>query len=70
MYKAMRVVLPGDLWLISTPRSKRGLFYETFVNGGERWLKVSVPATECPRIPPELLAWKLVGLTLAGLSRN
>jgi hypothetical protein len=58
MYKAMRPVLAvggGDIWLMSTPYGKRGFFYDTWVNGGPEWVRVSVPATECPRIRPEYL---------------
>jgi hypothetical protein len=58
MYKSMRPVLAvggGDIWLMSTPYGKRGFFYETWVNGGPEWVRVSVPATECARIRPEYL---------------
>jgi hypothetical protein len=58
MYRAMRPVLAvggGDIWLMSTPFGKRGFFYETWVNGGPEWVRVSVPATECSRIRPEYL---------------
>ena len=53
MYKALRPMLAvsdGDLWLMSTPFSKRGFFYEAWEHGGPEWLRVSVKATECPRI--------------------
>jgi hypothetical protein len=58
MYKALRPMLAvsnGDLWLMSTPLGKRGFFYETWEHGGPEWLRVSVPATECPRISAEFL---------------
>jgi hypothetical protein len=58
MYKALRPMLAvegGDLWLMSTPWGKRGFFYENWAHGGESWLRVSVPATECPRIPARFL---------------
>ena len=45
----------GDIWLMSTPRGKRGFFYETWATGGSNWMKVSVPVTECPRISKEYL---------------
>jgi Terminase large subunit, T4likevirus-type, N-terminal len=57
MYKALRPMLAvgnGDLWLMSTPWGKRGFFYENWEHG-EGWLRVSAPATECPRIPREFL---------------
>jgi len=58
MYKALRPMLAvgnGDLWLMSTPYGKRGFFYEAWTHGGDDWLRVSVPATECARIPKEFL---------------
>ena len=50
-----RAVSNGDIWLMSTPAGKRGFFYEKWANGGDRWKRVTVPATECPRIPAEFL---------------
>jgi hypothetical protein len=58
LYKMLRPVLAvsnGDLWLMSTPRGKRGFFYSTWMLGGPDWVRVSVPATECARIPKEHL---------------
>jgi hypothetical protein len=58
LYKMLRPVLAvskGDLWLMSTPCGKRGFFYTVWAHGGPGWLRVSVPATECPRIPKEHL---------------
>jgi Terminase large subunit, T4likevirus-type, N-terminal len=58
MYKALRPMLAGgqgDLWLMSTPCGKRGFFYECWEHEGSDWFRVSVPATECPRIPAEFL---------------
>ena len=57
-YKALRPTLAvgdGDLWLMSTPYGKRGFFYETWGHGNADWKRVSVAATECPRIPAEFL---------------
>lgn len=45
----------GDLWLMSTPWGQRGFFYEAWANGGPGWFRVSVKATECPRISDEFL---------------
>jgi hypothetical protein len=53
MYKALRPMLAvggGDLWMMSTPYGKRGFFYEAWEHGGPQWMRMSVPATECPRI--------------------
>jgi hypothetical protein len=52
MYKALRPMLAvgdGDLWMMSTPWHRRGFFYEAWEHGAD-WMKVKVPATECPRI--------------------
>jgi hypothetical protein len=57
-YKSLRPMLAvsrGDLWLMSTPWGKRGFFYERWAHGGDRWMRMHVPATECPRIDPEFL---------------
>ena len=59
MYLALRPMLAvgdGDLWLMSTPCGQRGFFYESWVGGGEEWVRFSVKATECERIRPEFLA--------------
>jgi len=53
MYKALRPMLAtsdGDLWVLSTPFGQRGFFYDIWANGGPAWERVSVAATECPRI--------------------
>jgi hypothetical protein len=58
MYSALRPMLAvgdGDLWLMSTPCGQRGFFYEAWKDGGEDWMRVSVPATECSRITAEFL---------------
>ena len=59
LYRAMRPMLAvgdGDLWLMSTPWGKRGFFWNEWSKGGEQWERVSVPATECARIPARFLA--------------
>lgn len=40
----------GDLIIASTPKGKRGLFWETWTNGGPEWLKIQNTVHECPRI--------------------
>jgi hypothetical protein len=57
-YKGVRPMLSqsnGDLWMLSTPNGKQGFFYETWQSADPQWLKVSVQATDCPRISPEFL---------------
>ena len=59
MYLAMRPALisgNGDLWMMSTPFGKRGFFYETWMNGGDRWTRILATADGCRRIAPEALA--------------
>lgn len=45
----------GALVLLSTPKGKRGAFYEYWHNGDPLWMRVSVPASMCPRISKEFL---------------
>jgi Terminase large subunit, T4likevirus-type, N-terminal len=57
MYKTVRPMLAvgnGDLWLMSTPFGKRGFFYEEWERGVD-WVRITVPATQCPRIPAPFL---------------
>jgi hypothetical protein len=57
LYRAVRPMLAvsrGRLVLLSSPFGKRGHFYEEWEDG-EGWLKVRIPATECPRITPTFL---------------
>jgi hypothetical protein len=58
LYYAVRPMLAvsgGRLILMSTPWGKRGFFFEAWENGGPAWRRFRVPATNCPRIPPEFL---------------
>jgi hypothetical protein len=59
LYRALRPMLAvsgGALWMMSTPRGKRGFFWETWENGGAEWERVRTPAAECVRILPKFLA--------------
>jgi hypothetical protein len=59
MYEAVRPMLAvsgGDLWLMSTPSGRCGFFFEEWERGGPEWLRIAVPATECPRISHSFLA--------------
>lgn len=52
----MLAVSQGRLLLLSTPAGRRGRFYEIFNTPiGDDWLKVQVPAKDCPRISKEFL---------------
>jgi hypothetical protein len=46
----------GSLVMLSTPAGKRGVFHDTWHNGDPAWTRISVPASQCPRITPEFLA--------------
>jgi hypothetical protein len=59
LYRAMRpclAVSDGDLWLMSTPYSKSGFYYEEWTHGTEDWERTQVTAEECPRISKRVLA--------------
>jgi hypothetical protein len=45
----------GDLIIASTPEGKRGLFWETWTNGGPEWLKVQTTVHECPRVAKDFI---------------
>jgi hypothetical protein len=45
----------GDLLLMSTPFGQQGFFYNAWANGGERWQRFQVKATECERITKAFL---------------
>jgi len=52
--KPMLAVSGGRLLMLSTPYGKRGVFHEEWTQGDD-WERFEVPASECPRIPPEFL---------------
>ena len=57
LYLALRPMLAigsGDLWMMSTPYGRRGFFFETWRHE-TGWEKLTVPATECPRINRDFL---------------
>jgi hypothetical protein len=43
------------LWLLSTPAGRRGFFYENWTAASPEWHRISIPATECPRISAAFL---------------
>jgi hypothetical protein len=62
LYKALRPMLAvadGDLWMMSTPCGQQGFFFETWQSGGPAWHRISVPATQCPRISKQFLEEEL-----------
>jgi len=58
LYTAVRpmvAVSEGSIWLMSTPRGKRGFFYDVWTKGGPEWQRIQATAFECPRIPDEFV---------------
>jgi hypothetical protein len=53
--RPMLAVSGGRLLMLSTPFGKRGVFYHEW-SEGKGWERYEVPASQCPRIPPEFLA--------------
>jgi hypothetical protein len=52
--RPMLAVSSGRLIMMSTAFGKRGVFFEEW-SGAAGWERYEVPASECPRIPPEFL---------------
>jgi hypothetical protein len=46
----------GQLVYLSTPKGKRGIFYETWTSGDPDWHRIRVELGSCDRITPEFLA--------------
>jgi hypothetical protein len=59
--RPMLAVSRGLLVALSTPFGRRGWFYEEW-RGSNSWDRVTVTATQCPRIAPEFLAEERVAL--------
>ncbi len=58
LYFALRPMLAttnGAIWLLSTPRGRRGVFYDEWTSQGDTWAKFSVTALDCPRISAQFL---------------
>lgn len=58
LYNAIRPMLAvsqGRIILLSTPFGSRGFFWREWVEGGEDWKRVRIPADQCPRIAPDWL---------------
>jgi hypothetical protein len=59
--RPMIAVSGGSIILLSTPFGKRGFFYRVW-SQSQRWLKIQVTATQCPRLSPEFLAEEFLEL--------
>ena len=53
--RPMLAVSHGSLVCLSTPFGQRGFFHDAW-HSSERWTRVRIRATDCPRITPEFLA--------------
>ena len=52
----MLAVSNGSIWLLSTPKGKRGFFYAEWASPEiEQWVKIRAKGQDCPRIPAEFL---------------
>src|SRR5882724_382950 len=52
----MLAVSAGRMICLSTPFGKRGFYWNAWVNGGDDWARVEVPASQVPRISEDFLA--------------
>ncbi len=58
LYGALRPMLAvkqGKLVAMSTPKGKRGWFYEAWDKGGDEWIRIKRTADQCSRLTPEFL---------------
>ncbi len=53
--RPMLAVSGGRLIALSTPFGKRGWWFEEWTQGGDAWLRIEIPATQCPRITEAFL---------------
>jgi hypothetical protein len=61
--KPMLAVSRGQLLLMSTPFGRRGFYFDVWQSGGDAWERISVPATDCPRISAEFLKQELESMS-------
>lgn len=54
--KPMLATSGGRIILLSTPRGRRGFFYDIWSSGGRDWMRTEITAYQCSRISPEWLA--------------
>lgn len=53
--RPMLAVSGGRMIALSTPRGKRGWWWDAWENGGSVWKRVKVTADQCPRITADFL---------------
>ncbi len=56
--RPMLATTNGELVALTTPKGKRGFFYEAWIGDGN-WQRVKITADQCPRITKEFLAEEL-----------
>lgn len=56
--RPMLATTNGELVALTTPKGKRGFFYEAWIGDGN-WERVKITADQCPRITKEFLAQEL-----------
>lgn len=52
----MTIISKGSIIALTTPRGQRGFFHKEWHSGDPVWRRVRVPASDCPRLTPEVLA--------------
>ncbi|MGC4056401.1 MAG: hypothetical protein QM757_46985 [Paludibaculum sp.] len=60
--RPMRVLSDGLLWMISTPHGQSGFFHDAWHDGDAGWARFRVPAGECARFSPDVLAQERIAL--------
>lgn len=61
----------ASLWLASTPRGRRGFFYRTWIGpAADGFLRLEVPASDCPRISAAFLARQREVLTPSAFAQD
>lgn len=53
--RPMLATTNGRFLALSTPKGKRGWFYENWISADPSWERISVTASECPRISKQFL---------------
>lgn len=58
LYSTVRPMLAasdGQLWLMSTPAGRSGFFFREWSSPAQDWMRLSIPASDCPRIGKRFL---------------
>jgi hypothetical protein len=60
--RPMLATTDGRFIALSTPKGKRGWFYESWISGDDSWERISVKGVDCPRISASFLADEMKAL--------